>query len=313
MRGFAIHRANFGTFAKFWVPVLVADLVLSFALLAWDGATGPIGALEPTPANLPTFLRYLGLALPLYFLLWTVKLAYWGAHAPLVLQALHGERVDPSAAFATLRVRAVPIAATAAALAILYAASGFFFLVPFVFFFHFYVFAPVAAAEADGGGVADALARSRGVARRNRTLGFTVAVLLVILGAFLVAAAASKLALAAATAVAPAWALMAEHVAASVVAWLIAPLSATIVATYWFGATRGLPEAPTLLAEPRPAPAVAPSGGAADAWGAPRRERVEEKNTKCPGCGTVFGYAPSADGAAVHVECPRCGKAGLVR
>lgn len=327
--GLALYRKHLPRLALAWLPVLALDLALSLGLLAWRNANGLLD--DGAELDVQTGVRLLGVFLPPYLLLWALKLATWSLAVPLAVAALDGQRPAPLTAWRALRARLPVVAPLAGALVVLDLAGALLAAVPFAIFYyaagrvtvgllallvaltlpltlplllflHSYLYAP-AAAMREGETVAGALAASRALARNRKPMGFTAAILTTVLAAFLAALAASAAARALTARLAPAWHLVAEEAAASTVAWLLAPLAAMMVATYWIAATRaGPPRAPAAPArDPERAPTTQPAPVA------------PTRNTKCPGCSTVFPFHPALDGGAVRVACPACGRAGVVR
>ena len=263
-----------------WVPVLVMDVVVTLALVAYQAA-------HPETEDLARLsvdqgLALLGVVLPLLLLDLAVTFAAWAWVARLVLgEGGHagGEaRAPPRVPLgASLAVGGILTVALAGGLVLL--------LLPGLILFHMFLFAP--AALAGGEGVGGAFDASRRFSKERQTAGFTA---LVVLAAALLYAAsfaiASFLARAAGTLGLPSpYVLGVLEVLPS---WFLSPLLPVLPASYWLLARR---------AEEAPARDARPSGPA-------------RATTKCPRCATLVPYTPT--GAPVDVKCPRCGAAGRV-
>ncbi|MHB8604311.1 MAG: MJ0042-type zinc finger domain-containing protein [Thermoplasmatota archaeon] len=282
-----------------WTPVLAVSLAANLGGVAWARANA-------LPANISTadpglLFRFLGFAIPVFLLSAIVNLAWWAPQASLVRARLAGATPTLAGALQTLAARLSTVGALAAVLTLLYVAGAIALVVPALVFLYWYLFAPAAALEADAT-LPKALAASRAFAREKKTLGFTLVVLVAVALAYLVTRLLTAGAGALAEATRPGsydWGTAAGD---SIGTWLFAPLAPTLAAAFYFGVKLGVPPVRAVPAPEATFPtAAAPGAGAIEL-------------TKCPHCATVFPYKPSAvAGDAVRVECPTCGKAGLIR
>ena len=264
-----------------WLPAGLVDLTGSLALAAYQVAAAIPEDL--TTLTLSQQMRFLGVALPIMVTIYAAKLAAWTGVAAYV-----GDLVDPKGGHvAALRGRGLQIMMLGFALSLAYVAGLFLLIVPFLVFFHWFLFAPAALAE-PGRSVGGALDASRRFAKERRTFGFTALVLFVLAGLFIAYIVLASVFLS----VAEALGMTSDYAAAALqalAAWLVAPLSSVLPASFYWLAKQAPSERP-----------VDPAAPLADRF----------RTTKCPGCGTLVPY--TATGQPVDVTCPVCGRTGKV-
>jgi hypothetical protein len=283
---FRFARRHYGAVLLLWVPALVVDVAATLAISYYQSSHGL--PQDVATATLAQQLALLGIALPLLFLTFVLKLALFAPVGGHVLDRTGATPPGRSALAATVR-SPLRLLALGLVLALLCTAGFFLLLVGLLVFYHWFQFAPVALADRQKG-IGDAFDASRRFAKERRALGFTALSFFVLLG---VVAADQVLewgggrALAALGLTGP-WP---EAIVGGVALWLVTPIMAILPAAYWALATR---------APAQPAPAA--SGAATPA--------LAFRTTKCPQCGTLIPYA--ATGAPVDVECPVCQRKGRV-
>lgn len=277
---FRFFRSHYGRLLLLWTPTVLVDIVGALALNAYAHSTG----IPEDPFQMSTSdqMRFLGVALPLFLVMYTVQLSLWAHVGSFVLRESGAGGASPSWR------RLLPASlGLGLVLTFAYLAGLILLVVPFLIFFHWFLYAPAALAEKPRR-ASEAFDASRAFARERRTMGFTALVLLVWLGAALVSVVLATLGLAAVEAAGLA-STTATTLVGSLAAWLVMPLVPVLPASYWALASRE--------AAPRPVRA-----------GAPAAERF--RTTKCPKCATLVPY--TATGSPVDVVCPVCGHAGRV-
>lgn len=228
----------------------------------------------PEPAAMTTGeqMAFLGVALPLLIAFFTVRIATWTFASARVLDVALGGH-----RFAQWRALVVPALLAGFVLTLAYTTGIILAFVGFFVLLHWFLYVPVYVAQ--GVRLGAAFDRSRRFARDRRTHGFTALVSLVL----------------------------------AVVYGTYSALSSTL--SGWQADV--LPAALLLLAGPV-VPLLAASyvalaiREAAPGTRATASEPAKRATTKCPQCGTLIPYAPSASGAAVAIVCPSCGRAGKV-
>ena len=166
-----VGRREYPRLLLLWIPALAVELAAAFLVDAYGRGVGiPADAAEMRTGQM---MQWLGVAAPLYLLVFTTRLALWTFVAARTLDvALGGSRLS--------RWRALlgPALAMGFVLTLAYAAGWMMLVVGFLVFYHWFLYAP--AELADGaGGVAVACDRSRRFARERSTAGFTALALLV--------------------------------------------------------------------------------------------------------------------------------------
>lgn len=254
-----VARKSYLGLVLLWAPAFLVELAVAFGVEAYARS---VGLLVDGTMTTGQQMQYLGVALPLYVLVFTVRLAAWtlvGARALDV--ALGGARL------ARWRALVAPSLAMGFVLTLAYAAGWLMLVVGFLVFFHWFLYAP--AMLADGAsGLGAAFDRSRRFARERRTMGFTALALVVGLALavpyFLVGDLAEPWGLVAQ----PAW------------AWLVGPILPLLAASFVAvardapapGARAGLaPRATTTCPQCRTLIPYTPSTGPVD--------------VTCPSCG----------------------------
>ena len=296
-----LARERYPRLLLLWLPAFAVEAIGGALLLAYQLSLGlPTTAEELQGAEPDKLMRFAGVAFPLFALTIVARVL---AATAVAAEALDALRVDGGGHLARLRRRmpsalgfalgvtllalAIP---TVAALPFVVVFGGIgivLMIIPLVVVFHLFLFAPAAQAHA-AGGMAASIRESRRFARERRTFGFTLFVLLALVGASIVTAIVAYLAsLGAEAAGAPP--LWADLAASSLLNWLLLPVVAAMPAGFY--------------ALARQAPAERPVDASA-----PAAERF--RTTKCPGCGTLVPY--TATGQPVDVTCPVCGRTGKI-
>lgn len=165
-----VARKDYLWLLLLWLPAFVVELGVAFAVSAYARSADLLvdGAMTTGQQ-----MQYLGVSLPLYVVVFTVRLAAWTFVAARALDvALGGARL------ARWRTLVAPALAMGFVLTLAYAAGWLLLVVGFLVFFHWFVYAP--AQLADGAeGLGAAFDRSRRFARERRTMGFTALALVV--------------------------------------------------------------------------------------------------------------------------------------
>lgn len=279
---FRFTRRRYAPLLAIWLPALIVDLMGSLALVAYQQAAA-------IPADLTSLaradqLRFLGVALPIFVVVYGAKLAAFVGAGALV-----ADEVEPGTKhLARLRGRGAQSILLGVALALMYLAGLVLLVVPFVIFFHWFLFAPAALAR-PGTTIGGALEESRRFAKERRTFGFTALVLLLLASLMVVWAIVTSILI---TLVEPLGVanVYADSTIGSIVAWLLAPIVSVMPASLYHLAR-------VAKAQEQQVDVTAPP---ADRF----------RTTKCPGCGTLVPY--TATGQPVDVTCPVCGRTGRV-
>lgn len=200
-------RRRYHVLLALWLPALAVDLAAVYVLAFYERSAGLEGARLTTGQA----MQYLGVALPLYLGVFTVKLASWSLVA-----------AEPAGALrATLR-RWPLLLLMGFMLLLTYLAGFALVLVGFLVFFHWFLYVPAIVADGEAS-PARAFERSRAFAREHKTAGFTALVLLL---GLLVLVLAGLLTLALGG-------VGIAEVAGPVASWLVSPFLALLPATYW--------------------------------------------------------------------------------
>lgn len=201
-------RRRYHVLLALWLPALVLEVAAAYLLAAYEQSAGLGASGRYTTGEA---MQYLGLALPLYLGVYTVKLASWSVVA--------------AEAGGTLRatIGRWPLLLVAGFVLVLTYLAGFaLLLVGFLVFFHWFLFVPAALADGERS-LAGAFERSRAFSREHRTAGFTALVLL--LGVALVAVAGVLTFAMGAVGL--------EALAGPLASWLASPFLALLPAAYW--------------------------------------------------------------------------------
>lgn len=163
-----VARSDYLRLLLLWAPAFLVEVVVAFSVAAYARSAGLDGAMTTGQQ-----MQYLGVSLPLYVVVFTVRLAAWTFVAARALDvALGGARL------ARWRALVAPALATGFVLTLAYAAGWLMLVVGFLVFVHWFLYAP--AQLADGAeGLGAAFDRSRRFARERRTMGFTALALVV--------------------------------------------------------------------------------------------------------------------------------------
>lgn len=253
-----------------WLPALLFELAAGVAILAYEGALGlPADGTATTGEN----MQLLGVATPLLFLFFTIRLATWSFVSKRVLEVVLGRPSPPS--WGKL---VGPAFVSGFVLTLAYMAGALMLLVGYFIVLHWFAFVPTFVAR--GARLSAAFDESRRFAREHSTFGFTALVAMLLVGIY-----AGWYAL---SVVLDGW--IAE-VAPALLLWITGPLVPLLAASYVALALKGS------ATRERPA-ATATS--------------IVRATTKCPHCATLIPYTPSTTGGATDVVCPSCGRAGKV-
>lgn len=314
--GFGTWLANFGAFTAFWlVPSLVTagTTLLGYALGLPDAlATGS--------------WRFFAIAIPLGWIDLTVSLLYVAGIAGMVAEARTRGYASLTGGYQTLSAqgdRLLQVATLITGLLLLCVAlilapmlaftsldlsPGMSFLllfllvfadIPAILFILWYLFVlPIAALHPEWP-LRQVFRESRAFARRNRTVGFTAALMVLLFAAVIVSFIAVRLL---------AWGLrftgtpdappaLLEATEALLASLLVSAIP-VLIATYYLRAGSEAHEIEA--AELRGAPEEEPEP-----------ETPRERVVRCPGCRTPIHYERT--GAPVRLTCPTCGRQGVVR
>jgi hypothetical protein len=163
-----LARSEYGRFLLLWVPALVVEAAAAFSVEAYVRAAD-IPLVGMTSGEQ---MQYLGVALPLYLLVFTARLASWTFVAARALDVASG-----GARLARWRDLLAPSLALGFVLTLVYAAGWLMLVVGFLVFFHWFLYAPAMLAEG-ARGIGEAFDRSRRFARERNAMGFTAVALL---------------------------------------------------------------------------------------------------------------------------------------
>lgn len=253
-----------------WSPVVIVSALLGWITLRYATSLGlppDLSSLTPSQA-----LPFLGVALPLWGASMLVEFALWARVASIA--GAHPSRAPVTAALGL-----------GALLTVVYFAGFALLILPFFVFLHWFAYAPAALAE--GKSIPQAFEASRAFAKRRRTYGFTMLLVIAWL-AVLIAGYALGAVLASGLASLGVPPEAAEALGSAVGTWPFAPLVPLLPASYYALASASAPPAQP-KSEPRPAPRA--------------------RSTKCPSCGVLI---PLDAPGPVTVTCPACGVTGRV-
>ena len=253
-----------------WLPALLFELAAGVAILAYESALG-----LPTDGSATTgeTMQLLGVATPLLFLFFTIRLATWSFVSKRVLEVVLG-RSGPLSWAKLLG----PALVSGFVLTLAYMAGALMLLLGYFIVLHWFAFVPTFVAR--GARLSTAFDESRRFAREHSTFGFTALVAMLLVGIYVGWYSFSV--------VLDGW--MAE-VLPALLLWMTGPLVPLLAASYV---------------------ALALKGSAAPEKPAATVTSIVRTTTKCPHCATLIPYTPKLTGGATDVVCPSCGRAGRV-